>query len=245
MCHLLPVPSMAAPSTGFGAPGVTRSYWVTKGWNHLARHRAAEPPSKSSLRALPREALPWAHTCAEPGEEKTGEQDKTRKSRDPKHGPRETFCRNLHFLLSHKKLGAFPRRQKLSVEGGSTETRKTLQALLGQSWGEGSPSVSQRQTATEASLSRSQDQDRKEQGRKCGPGGRSVTGHRSMPAACPSAPATRRPTGLQASPRPVLLQLGALSVVQPQGGAVPTDSPNLQSTVNSTAERDPLEGPPL
>lgn len=183
MCHLLPVPSMAAPSTGFGAPGETQSYWVTKGWNHLARHGAAEPSSKSSLRALSREALPWAHTCAEPGEEKTGEQDKTRKSRDPKHGPRKTFCRDLHFLLIHKKLRAFPRRQKLSVEGGTTETRKTLQALLGQSWGEGSPSVSQRQIATEASLGRSQDQDRKEQGRKCGPGGKSVTGHRSMPAA--------------------------------------------------------------
>lgn len=156
---------------------------MTKGWNHLARHGAAEPSSKSSLRALSREALPWAHTCAEPGEEKTGEQDKTRKSRDPKHGPRKTFCRDLHFLLIHKKLRAFPRRQKLSVEWGTTETRKTLQALLGQSWGEGSPSVSQRQIATEASLGRSQDQDRKEQGRKCGPGGKSVTGHRSMPAA--------------------------------------------------------------
>lgn len=128
---------MAAPSTGFGAPGETRSYWVTKGWNHLARHGAAEPSSKSSLRALSREALPWAHTCAEPGEEKTGEQDKTRKSRDPKHGPRKTFCRDLHFLLIHKKLRAFPRGQKLSVQGGRQRPGRPCRLCWGKAGGRG------------------------------------------------------------------------------------------------------------
>lgn len=81
----------------WGSRGVTQSYWVAKGWNHLGQARGCSGHS------------PVRSSGLGPGEEKNGEQEKTRKGRDPERGPRKPFCRDLRFLLIHKKLGAFPK----------------------------------------------------------------------------------------------------------------------------------------
>lgn len=128
--------------------------------------------------------------------------------------------------------------------GERQETRNILLAPLGQGRGKGSPSISQRQTAKEASLGRTQDQER-EQGLEKGTQRRGKECHTNT-ASCkqeldplelhcqPLAPLQAACWGRRegAVPSPGLPHRTAAgwSVLQPQAGAVPTESANRPPT---------------